>query len=213
MSKWPDQIGRDIEAHRASQSEITTERLTGKALEQILVARHNEYKQANLASIGRYGVQCTQIGPNRSDIVQIKSLPDFEGLKREKHYEFGRHVIFDSKACSQASFNLNEYRKESKGSKRRQLTHVLARSEYGAICFFLIHWNDRKLATKHEPPETFAFWIHSDSDFWLSFEAGEIKSFNRRHCVDYGTPIVWNRLGRARTSRPDWLAATANFPF
>lgn len=199
----------------------TTERLTGKGFEKVLDMRHDEYREARVADIGRYGVQCVHTGAvdqGGQGMVAIQSLPDYEGPVRDAISDFQRdgHVIFDAKACSAASFDLSKYRAPVDGkpkSKRRQLTHMYKRAEYGMTCFFLVHWNERELSNKTIPPQTWIFPVHSEMTFWQRFEAAEVKRFNLEDCQNYGVEVQWNRLGQARTPRPDWLAALKEFPF
>lgn len=180
------------------KTQFPAERLDGKAFESILVDRHSEYRKLNIASIGSYGVQCVNYGTGP---VEVKSLPDFEGITQD-----ARQIIFDAKVCSQASFNLSPYRiVPEKGKKWRQLKHMLERSRFNATCFFLIHWNERELKKKYEPPITYAFPVCLN-EFWERFEAAEVKSINRSDCQRFGYEIEWNTLGNARTPRPDWLA-------
>ena len=161
-----------------------TGRLTGREFEKILVKRHEEYFKHKMGCFSRYGVQAVQTGTDRG-LVAIQSLPDFEGIRVDNPV----HIIFDAKVCSQASFALAEYRGEpKKGSKFRQLKHMRQRSMFGAQCFFLIHWNERKLPTKYEPPETFIFPV-SDSEFWLGVDAAETRSIKRVDCEDYGCRV------------------------
>lgn len=179
------------------------DRLKGREFEKILVARHGEYFDSGIATIGKYGVQFSfQDGEARP----IASLPDFEGLAKC----FKSQIVFDAKVCSQASFPLKDFKNvigQRKGNRRRQLEHMYKRSGYGAICFFLIHWNERVLKTKTEPVETFIFPVDNEHPFWIAFESGEVKQVNRADCHDYGTPVKWDVLGRARTPRPNWLNA------
>lgn len=182
------------------QVEFQPERLTGKAFEKLLVEQHQVYKKANAASVGRYGVQVSII--KEGEKVVMQSLPDFEGIDQTSTC-----YIFDAKVCSQASFALDKYRDETKGSRRRQLNHMMERSRFGAFCAFLIHWNARELKTKSEPAETFWFPIHHSSFFWIQFECGEIKSINRDDCREYGSKIEWRKSPKGRKHRPDWLAA------
>ena len=181
------------------------QRFTGKLFEQVLVARHNELKKDGVASIGRYGVQATR---TKTDWVILQSLPDFEGDVKGGGVvtNSDTHIIFDAKVCSQASFDLSKYRSDTKGARRRQLSHMYDRSEYGAVCFFLIHWNERILRTKKESAETYLFPVWIEHPFWQSFERGEVKSLNRQDCNDYGERVPWTIRSKARTARPDWLS-------
>lgn len=172
--------------------------MKGKDFEKIIVERNREYRQHGTASVGRYGVQAAR---TNDEWIIMQSLPDFEGTLAPN----GNQVIFDCKVCSQASMPLSPYREESKGSRRRQLRHMLDRSRFGAICFFLIHWPERELKTRTEPVMTWRFPVDVDSDFWRAFEAGEVKTLSRSDCEDHGDPIDWVTLGDGRTPRPDYL--------
>lgn len=177
-------------------------RLTGKEFERILVARHDEYRKYGHASVGRYGVQAVHTGDNQ--IVAIKSLPDFEGVSEW----FGnRHIIFDAKVCSQASFNLSKYRElpGKSGDRRRQLTHMLERADFGSICFFLIHWNERELKKETIPAQTWMVPVSTSIEFWNRFERGEVKSLKLADCEEFGFEVVWKSFASGRTLRPDWL--------
>lgn len=182
------------------------DRLTGKEFEKILVAQHKAYREIGLASIGRYGVQTSF--DKDGDMIALKSLPDFEGIVSG----IGGQVIFDAKVESSASFALHKYRDVAgvSGSKRRQLSHMLDRADFGATCFFLIHWNERQLKTKTDPVATYVFPVRRSSSFWQQFEAGEVKSISRQDCETYGVPVRWFLLGRARTPRPDWIQSIAS---
>jgi penicillin-binding protein-related factor A (putative recombinase) len=182
-----------------------TEHLTGAKFEAIVKERCVQLKNLRLADIGRYGVQAVRTG----DAWQVmQSLPDFEGVTRE-----GRQAIFDAKVCSQSSFALDKYRPDTKGSRSRQLRHMLDRSEFGVRCFFLIHWNERQLTTRKEPAITYAFPVELWHPFWRSFLAGEIKSIKRTDCETFGHAIAWNHVSSTdRKLRPDILAAVVQTP-
>lgn len=189
---------REMEATE-KQVEFQPERLTGKAFEKLLVEQHQVYRQNRQASVGRYGVQVSILGDDKTVVMQ--SLPDFEGVDA-----FGRQYIFDAKVCSQSSFGLAKYRFETRGARRRQLSHMLERSGYGVKCGFLIHWNARELKTRSEGVETFWFPVHPRMIFWKEFESGERKSINRKDCEEYGFRVNWSTKSRGTKLRPDWLA-------
>lgn len=177
-----------------------TQRFTGAKFEALVKERCVQLQMLGLAHITRYGVQAVR----SSDAwMVIQSLPDFEGVTRD-----GRQTIFDTKVCSQSSFSLDKYRMETKGSRARQLKHMLERSQFGVRCFFLIHWNERVLTTRTEPPMTYAFPVAMNHRFWDSFLAGEVKAIRRADCEAYGHRIEWNvATSNDRKRRPDALAA------
>jgi penicillin-binding protein-related factor A (putative recombinase) len=173
-------------------------KLTGREFEDIIKPRLETMRLLKQASIGRYGVQATVTQGGEVTHV-MRSLPDYEGV-------FGRaatQVIFDAKVCSQSSFDLSQYRIESNKPKARQLKHMYERDSFHAMCFFLIHWNERSLKTRTEDAETFAFPVSRQHPFWSDFESGSEKSINRRHCIEYGVSVGWTIAGQERTARPD----------
>ena len=174
--------------------------MTGRDFEAVLVEQFRNYRTQGVASISRYGVQAIHRG--KDDIVTMASLPDFEGLASG----IATQVIFDAKVCSQASFNLSPYRKEVKSSnKERQLRHMLERSQFGAVCGFLIHWNARQLKTRSEPAATFWFPV-STSQFWDEFQRGELARISRDDCHELGLEVEWGcDSRRQRKARPQVL--------
>jgi len=164
--------------------------VTGKEFEDIVTRQCRRYREKGLACIGRYGVQAIRTSP--TDIMTIKSLPDFEGLVPK----LPNQVIFDAKVCSQSSFDLSPFRDR----KKRQLEHMLERSRYGAVCGFLIHWPERKLKTKTEPEATWWFPVHFQYRFWIAFEVAETRRLTRADCEEYGTEVQWIK------NRPDLLS-------
>lgn len=181
--------------------------MTGKELEKLIVEINGIYREMGIASVGRYGVQASIMAgdrPGEMKTVVMQSLPDFEG-DCVLNPLFRQHLIFDAKVCGQASFVLSKYRTETKGSRSRQLRHMLDRSRFGADCFFLIHWTERQLKTKHEPAITYRFPV-LENDFWTQFERGEIKVLTRADCAEYGTEVHWRTAGdRGTKPRPDYL--------
>ena len=178
---------------------MNKEQMAGKDLESIVSDRIKEYKKERLAHVTRCGVQAIRTGDNWQ---VIRSLPDFEGVHAN-----GNQFIFDCKVCSQSSFGLSEYRAETKGSKVRQLRHMLERSQFGVTCFFLMHWNQRQLKTFSEAAETFLFPIDASHEFWDEFAQGEIRKITREDCRAIGVEVEWNAFGQGRVERPDFLKA------
>lgn len=178
----------------------TREPLDGKEFEHHCIQRMDWEHQRHHCLMGRYGVQGTFIDGKWQP---MQSLPDFEGVLPPN----GRQFIFDAKVCSQASFDMAKFRPGQKENKARQLDHLLKRATYGAICFFLIHWNARQLKTKSEPEITWAFPVHPAHPFWERFCAGETTSINRLDCDEYAVPVPWNAPQGCRVERPDILHA------
>lgn len=179
-------------------------RLTGGQFEEFIVARAKKYQAVKLAHVKRYGVQATR---RKNDFGNfewqvIPSKPDFEGV-----YRGGYQFMFDCKVVSSASFPLAKYRDDVKGARRRQLTFMLERSEYGVKCFFLMHWNRRELAKRTEPSITWAFPIHPKIPFWREFLDGERRSITRSDCEEIGKLIPWNVTGMEKVAQPDFIAA------
>lgn len=171
--------------------------LNGKELEAIVKERAVEYKNMRLAHITACGVQAVR---SKDEWMILQSLPDFEGVTA-----FATQFVFDCKVCSQASFGLSEYRADTKGSKSRQLKHMMERARYGVPCFFLMHWNSRAGATFSQPAETFLFPIDSTIEFWQAFERAETRSITRVDCQNYGVECKWNIYGKGWKLRPDIL--------
>lgn len=85
------------------------------------------------------------------------------------------------------------------------------RARFGSLCFFLIHWNERRLKTKTVPAETYAFPVYDDHPFWQMFEAGEEKGLSRGQCEESGIQVVWEAHGREKTARPLLAQVLINF--
>jgi penicillin-binding protein-related factor A (putative recombinase) len=180
--------------------------LTGKQFEEIIVYRLNQYRAEKWGSFHRPGVHAVTQEQFKDGTVRarlLQSLPDFQGVFGDPQ----REAVFDCKVCSQASFDLNKYRLDTKGARTRQLKFMFERAEFGSLCFFLIHWNERRLKTKAVEAATYVVPVRSDIDFWRAFEIGEERGMSRSQCVDYGHRIDWIAEGREKTLRPDLRAA------
>lgn len=192
---------------------MTPTNLKGSEFEKLIVEQNALYERENIASIGRYGVQSSQRPDMRQpggwEVVQIKSLPDFEGTTID-----GYHIIFDAKAVTAASFSWSKYRSETRGAHSRQLRHMLKRSKFGANCFFLFHWNQRDLVKKSIPAETYVVPVKHDDDYWHQIESLEVRSITIDDCRERGVPVQWTTSDRGRKFRPDFLdAARQAFPW
>lgn len=174
--------------------------MKGIELEAVVIERLKQERAAGRACVGRYGVQAAR---SKDDWIIQSSLPDFEGV-----FADGRQLIFDAKVCGQASFNLAKYREETRGARSRQLRHMLDRSRFGATCFFLIHWTERRLTKRVDPSITYALPVHPSMPLWQEFDAAERKSVTRGDCEFAGVQVPWTLHGdRDRKPRPDVIGA------
>lgn len=169
-------------------------RLTGRQLEDQCVKAMERAEKAGLATMSRYGVQCSRID---GEIVPIQSLPDFEGLIAD-----GPWFCFDAKACSASKLDLSDSK-----VKARQLRHLMGRAKFGGVCFLLIHWNRRELKTRIDEAETWAMPVDSAHPFWQRVGALETYAIRRDDCRDYGVAVEWTKPGKARTFRPELVSA------
>ena len=123
----------------------------------------------------------------------------------------GRQIIFDCKVNSGSSFSWTDYRPETRGSRSRQLRHMLKRSRFGAKCFFLMHWNERALVKQTFPARTFVLPVMHHFDYWHRVESGEVKSINLSDCNTLGIEVEWTKRDRGTKYRPDYLPALLRF--
>lgn len=188
---------------KVEQSPSTS--LTGKEFEDLVVYRLTQIRELGFGSFCRPGVHA--IPQQRFDDGTVRarliaSLPDFQGVFDQPQ----REAVFDAKVCSKPSFDLDKYRSETKGARARQLRFMYERSQFGSLCFFLIHWNERKLKTKQDPAMTYAFPVIADHPFWRMFEIGEERNITRAQCEEYGVECTWSTIGREKTAKPDLAA-------
>lgn len=197
--------------------------LSGKEFESIIIEQSDHYRSNEVASIGRSGVQASVIPDGRGGVETrlLQSLPDFEGdcliggdglnlspAMDRQHI----HLKFDAKVCSSASFDWTRYRKETRGSKWRQLTYMLDRSRFGAKCFFLIHWNERKLTKSTVAPKTYIIPVQFEDPYWSRVESMQVRSLSLGDCEEMGQEVQWVlNTTRSRKYRPDFLAAVMDF--
>jgi penicillin-binding protein-related factor A (putative recombinase) len=136
-------------------------------------------------------------------------LPDYEGLlagvtEITKAYR-GVQFVFDCKVSSQAALELPDINMSSK-SIVHQIKHLLKRQRYGALSFLLIHFNERKLATKTDKEMTVIFPV-CDNAFWKSYLASEQKKISRSEAKLYGIEVAWDLAENKRTESPNLYAA------
>jgi len=170
-------------------------KLTGKELEELLLWRARQHDElAGRYCMGRYGVMATL---RDGQWAPIKSLPDFEGV-----LSGGRQFIFDAKASSQPSYDLSG---GTHKSFKHQYKHMQRRARFGVICFVLLHFNERILKTRTDPPFTTLFPIE-DNAFWQAYDAGEQKKISREEAKLYGMEVEWNAPA-GRKESPDLYKA------
>lgn len=178
------------------------EKLAGREFEDaclVDVAHHLAKNKEPNFTFSRYGIQSATVfeKDGKSFTRPIKSLPDFEGVLAPDGVQF----IFDCKVCSQASFGSNEFRKFLEG---RQYKHLLKRSEFGAICFLLIHWNARELVRSKVEASTYALPVTSSLKFWGDVSNGVELSLSRPACSEYGIYCPWWIPSGCKVARPDF---------
>ena len=186
----------------AEQIDSYGTRLSGSDFEDLVKARCETLQQREIAAIGKYGVK-VRFDAAVNAYRPIRSLPDFEGV-------CGPHatqVIFDCKVESGASFCLAKYRIADMQPKALQLRHMYVRSSFGAVCFFLIHFNARELKLKSVEAKTYAMPVHRNHPFWERFEQRDEKSIGMKQLEEYAILVPWTRLGSERTFRPDIMVA------
>lgn len=168
--------------------------MKAKEFENVCIFAMEFAERGGDATMSRYGVHASLIDGKWRP---IESLPDFEGVFRDGH-----QFIFDCKVCSQASFPLDDDK-----FKRRQLRHMLRRSDFGVTCFLLIHFNERQLQKRTESARTVAFPVYRDHPLWVAFDAGEVKRIGRDHCDQYGVDVCWFTPPGAKKLRPALVRA------
>lgn len=165
--------------------------MNGKQFEKLVQLQMDREDRRGNATMSRCGVHAVFIQGKWSP---IDSLPDFEGV-----LPGGRQFVFDAKVCSQASFPLDDDK-----LKKRQLRHLKKRDHYGAIAFLLIHFPERKLATRTDPELTVAFPVSDDHEFWRRVDSGEVKRLSRDEAMEFGVLVRWTDDVK---TKPDLLPA------
>ena len=178
--------------------------MKGTEFEKIVIQAMDREEKAGRCTMCRYGVQAVHFQKGGSLQTQaIQSLPDFEGVLPP----LARQFTFDAKVCSTSSFDMTAFRDTVKKNKVRQFRHLLKRARFGAIAFFLIHFPERKLKTKTDLEQTWAFPVHENHPLWQRFESGETTSITRVDCEEYATKVEWTTPPGCMKPRPDVLSA------
>jgi len=176
--------------------------MNGKEFEELCIYSASKLKSAHKFTMRRYGVQGVYTkspGTGRMEWRPIQSYPDFEGVLPPN----GRQVIFDCKVSGGASLTLSG---GGARSLHHQYTHMRERCQYGALCFFLVHFTRRMLKSRVDEPVTYAIPVTgADSDVWAQYERQELKSISRNLCQLYGIEVPWITYPRGRKESPDLM--------
>lgn len=148
-------------------------------------------------TLSRYGVQGVTFG---GKTILVPSLPDLEGVLAPS----GRQFIIECKVVSGASFPLADDH-----FRQRQFAHLEKRARFGALCFVLIHFNERKLATKHDAAMTVAVPVSPLMCFWDNYASGAIRSLSRGEAASIGYIVPWAIPPRCRKALPDLMSFLA----
>jgi len=182
---------------------MTPPTLKAKEFEELLMQASRRLEGGDMV---RYGTQAS-IGADGKPMA-VQSLPDFEGV-----FGGGRQFIIEAKVCSQASFPIDKSK-----IKPRQVSHMLTRSRCGVPCFVLLHFNERRGKTFHEPAETIAIVVSDALPLWQAFldAAAEAKrtktpfvspgSINREMASRIGRRVEWTCPKGSRKHLPDLAA-------
>ncbi len=145
----------------------------------------------------RYGVDCRPMPsrkhPGEIEWTPVSSLPDFEGVLMDGP----QFVIENKKVASRKSFPLNDDK-----FKKRQLSHLLRRDKFGAVCMLLLHFNPRELKKGPTDSETFAIPVSESHEFWQRHASGDVKSLSPEDAATIGFRVPWGAKYRSRTVRP-----------
>jgi penicillin-binding protein-related factor A (putative recombinase) len=171
--------------------------LKGKQFEAAIMAAGERLESAGVLTLGRYGVQGVTFG---GKTILVPSLPDFEGVLRG-----GSQFIIEAKCCQDAALALHDDK-----FKARQYSHMARRARFGAKCFLLIHFAERRLKTKTDPGMTVAVPVDESMPFWELYENGFRKSLTRDDALEYGQIVPWVIPPRCRKALPDLMRFITN---
>lgn len=195
-------------------------KLSGKEFEAIVKER-GELEHKNGAAIWKKNGRTARMSgaPGTGQMSAVPAYVDFSGTVPLQCFTptgdvdaggaltfdeetVGLAIHFDCKVCSQASLSL-----QSDHFSNKQKRQLLDHASYGAVCFLLIHFNARELATKSDPAVTVAMPLHPDHTFWRDVLDDRIATLSRATAFEYGVVVKWDAPGRTLKERPDVLAA------
>ncbi len=172
--------------------------IKGKEFEKEILFRASKLEEAGILSLGRYGTQVVMMNDDAGKPAwqPIPSLPDMEGVIIGP----GRQIIIEAKVCSGPHYKIAG----NDDKHPKQLSHMLRRAEQGALCFLMIHFNERRMVKKHDPCVTVAIPVRREDYFWRMYLANELKTVSRDDAINYGIQIPWNVWSsRASKLTPD----------
>jgi hypothetical protein len=174
--------------------------LKGKDLEALVLFRASKMEDDEILTLGRYGVQARMMNsltpPFKPEWQVVPSLPDLEGVV----FGTGRQIIIECKVCSQASYPIAG----TADKHPKQISHMMRRAEFGALCYLLIHFNARELTKKSDPAMTIAIPVDRDAFMWRMYLANELRTLSREAAKNYGIEVPWNLYSpRASKMTPD----------
>lgn len=167
--------------------------ISGKEFEALILFRAQRLEEQGILTLGRYGTQVVMMNDEQNipRWQPIPSLPDFDGCLMG-----GRQWIIEAKVCSQASYPIYHTGKD----RPKQMTHMIRRAKFGALCHLFIHFNARELKTKSDEAATYAIEIHPDNHFTRMYENAELRTLSRPEAEMHGALVPWD-LYSARASK------------
>lgn len=156
------------------------EKLSGKKFEELVLFRARKLEKKGILTLSRYGVQASFVD---KEWRPIDSYPDFDGCIAPH----GRELIAECKVSSSNTLDFTQSK-----AKAKQIEHMILRANFGAACYLLVHFNERRLKTRTDPAATYAVPVHERHPFWGGYLRKEEKNLTRQQAELYGVPIEWN---------------------
>lgn len=181
---------------------VAPAKLTGKEFEREILEAAAKLADRGILTLGRYGTQANYMNDpatGQAKVQPIQSLPDFDGVLAPD----GLSLCVEAKVCGKASLELTE---GGKKVKTRQLRHLIERSRFGASCWLLVFFCERRLVRSHSPSLTVAIPV-VDSPRWQSALAHDLDAIPRDDLTRWGAvPVPWGVPAGSRKPRPDLLS-------
>jgi len=189
---------------------MTPTTLRGTEFEALFMESAKKHEKAGILTMGRYGVT---LSVQNGKTMGISSLPDFEGIRANP---IGRQFVIEAKVCSGPSFPMTKDK-----IKPRQVSHLLKRSQFGAMSFIVIHFCARVLVKSSHAAFTVAIPVTDADPRWQAFiDAHAIAkkfkcdpapqgSISRDEAEAMGIPVKWHIPKGCRKSLPNLLSFLA----